>query len=377
MSDLTQYFENKKLGFGLMRLPQVPDKRKVDLDMLIKMVDAYMANGFRYFDTAYSYHFGKSETMIAKALVERYPRDAFCLADKLPTWMVRSSEDYETLFSVQCKRCAVDFFDFYLLHNIDAEIYKMLEETGGFQFLQQLKAEGKARFIGFSYHDKAPLLDTILTAHPEVEFVQIQLNYFDWESSLIQSRACLEVCNKHNVPVIVMEPVHGGGLANNLPVEAKTLFHALDAEASPASFAMRFAGSQKGVMMVLSGMSDMAQLEDNMQTMGNFRPFTDEEYKTVAKITALLNGLGTIACTGCGYCLEDCPKEILIPNLFAIYNQKRMFGEVNFPGMHYEINTQSRGSATDCIGCGNCESHCPQHLAVREYLKTVGSTFGY
>lgn len=378
MSDLLHYFEHKKLGFGLMRLPIAEGSRnRVDFDALTKMVDAYMEKGFNYFDTAYSYHFGKSETLIGDALVNRYPRDAFCLADKMPTWMIRSSDDYKNLFKIQCGRCGVDFFDFYLLHNIDAEIYKVLQETGGFDFLKQLKAEGKARFIGFSYHDTAPLLDTILTEHPETEFVQLQLNYFDWESNLIQSRACLEVCNKHNIPVIVMEPVHGGGLAKDLPESAKELFRALDETASPASFAMRFAASQEGVMMVLSGMSNMEQLQDNMNTMDNFRPFTEAEYEAVWKVTEMLNSMGTIACTGCGYCVEDCPKEILIPNLFAIYNQKKMFGEVNFPGMHYEIHTQGRGSATDCIECGACEAHCPQHLAIRSYLKTVGSTFGY
>ena len=251
------------------------------------------------------------------------------------------------------------------------------EETtryGGFEFMKKLKAEGKARHIGFSFHDKPEVLDAILTAHPEMEFVQIQLNYIDWESNIIQSKNCLEVARKHGKPVIVMEPIKGGGLVN-LPEEAAKLLKDHDPEASIASWAIRFAASQEGVMMVLSGMSAPDQLADNTSYMKEFRPLSAEELAVLDKVVEILRQSSAIPCTSCKYCVDECPMNINIPGYFSVYNLMKQYGTNNFPQMHYNRQAQGHGAASDCIECHSCEGHCPQHIKITEHLKEIASIF--
>ncbi len=365
----------KKLGFGCMRLPVLDnDTEKIDDEAFCKMIDSFMEQGFTYFDTAYPYHNQKSEGAVKRCLVDRYDRDKFLLADKMPGWLIKENADYQKLFDTQLKRCGVEYFDFYLLHAMGKERARETEETGGFAFMQQMKAEGKIRHIGFSFHDTAEVLDDILTKHPEMEFVQLQINYYDWESENVQSRKCYEVAVKHGKPVIVMEPVKGGTLAN-LVEEPAAILKELDKNASFASFAIRYAASLENVFMVLSGMSDFAQLTDNTSYMKEFKPLSKEEQEGICKVVEELEKLPTIACTKCRYCVEGCPKKILIPNLFHAYNMVVQFGDTPISRSAYEQAINEHGKAEDCIRCGKCEGQCPQHLEIRELLVKVADTF--
>ena len=366
----------KKLGFGGMRFPLLDENKveKVDLDQVIQMVDHFMQKGFTYFDTAYPYHNGYSEAAFRKALVERYERSNFLLADKMPTFFIKSNEDYARFFKTQLRRCGVKYFDFYLLHNLGKKSYQTAVETGGFEFLQQVKLEGKARFVGFSFHDDAALLEQILSEHPEIDFVQLQINYLDWESNTIQSRACYEVALEHKKPVIVMEPVKGGMLAN-LPEQVHNLFTAYNPEVSGPSWAVRFAASLENVFVVLSGMSNLAQMEDNTSYMENFVPVNAEEKAILDQAVAAINDSVAIPCTNCKYCLEECPQEINIPVLFSIYNSYKINRQASFPEMHYERQIYGRGKASDCIECRQCEDHCPQHIEITGWLKEIAATF--
>ena len=367
---------NMRLGFGAMRLPLLnpDDPASIDVETFSKMIDRYLEQGFNYIDTAYPYHKEHSEEAVAEALVRRHPRDSYLLADKMPTFLVKGPEDYQKFFDTQLKRCQVDYFDYYLLHNMGKE---RLEETlkyGGFDFIRKLKAEGKARHIGFSFHDKPEVLEEILKVFPEAEFVQIQLNYIDWESNIIQSKNCLEVARKYGKPVVVMEPIKGGGLIN-LPEEAKKLLKDYNPEASIASWAIRFAASQEGVMMVLSGMSAPEQLEDNTSYMKEFKPLTEEELNVIGQVTDILRKSTAIPCTACKYCVDECPMNINIPGYFSVYNLMKQYGSNNFPQMHYNRQAAGHGAASDCIECHSCEGHCPQHLPITDYLKKIASIF--
>lgn len=374
MSEIRDLSE-KKLGFGCMRLPVIDgDTEKIDDTAFCEMIDSYMEQGFNYFDTAYPYHNQKSEGAVKRCLVERYDRDQFLLADKMPGWLVKENADYQQIFNTQLERCGVEYFDFYLLHALDGEDVPKAEEMGGFEFVQKMKAEGKIRHIGFSFHDTADVLDEILTNHPEMEFVQLQINYYDWESENVQSRKCYEVAVKHNKPVIVMEPVKGGTLAN-LVDEPAAILRGLDENASFASFAIRFAASLENVFMVLSGMSDFSQLKDNTSYMKDFQPLSDKEQEGIRKVVEELEKLSTIACTKCRYCVEGCPQKILIPNLFHAYNMVVQFGDTPISRKAYEQAVKENGKATDCIRCGKCEGQCPQHLQIRKLLGKVADTF--
>lgn len=374
MSDLKKMM-NRKLGFGCMRLPVLDgNTEKIDDAQFCKMIDAFLEQGFQYFDTAYPYHNEKSEEAVKRCLVERYDRDKFFLADKMPVWLVKKNEDYKTIFEKQLARCGVEYFDFYLLHALGRERALEAEKTGGFAFVEQMKAEGKIRHIGFSFHDSAEALDEILTRHPEMEFVQLQINYYDWESETVQSRKCYETAVKHGVPVIVMEPVKGGTLANLIGEPAKVLQKL--SKASYASYAIRFAASLDNVMMVLSGMSDWAQLSDNISYMKDFVPLSENEQAAVKQVVEELAKLPTIPCTKCRYCVEGCPKRILIPDVFDTYNMTVQFGVTDHYRRRYaEQTTGEHGAADDCIRCGKCEGQCPQHLEIRKLLETVGETF--
>lgn len=365
----------KKLGFGAMRFPLLDknDSKSIDYEQTCRMFDAFLEQGFIYVDTAYMYHDYESERMVKRALVERHPRESFILADKLPTMMINTKEEQERVFNEQLEKCGVEYFDYYLLHCLDKKNYANVQKLDSFGFGMQKKAEGKIRKLGFSFHDDAVLLEKILKEHPEVEFVQLQINYLDWESKKVQSRLCYEVCEKYDKPVIVMEPVKGGTLAD-VPAEAKLMLKEHNPEASIASWAIRFAASQKNVFMVLSGMSNMEQILDNMSYMDDFKPLQEEEKEMLFKVADIIQSNTEIPCTGCQYCIEDCPKKIPIPKYFALYNEYKKAGEESDAKERYQA-VKDAGKALECISCKKCEGHCPQNLSVAECMKEVSRAF--
>lgn len=364
----------KKLGFGFMRLPQInqDDYSSVDISAVKKMVDRFMSDGFTYFDTAAPYHGGNSEVAFREAVVKRYPRSSYTITDKLSLFMIHEEAEIPGFFESQLERLGVEYVDYYWLHGLGEPTYRQAETMHAFEFVQKKKAEGKVKHIGLSFHDKADLLDEILTKHPEMEYVQLQLNYLDWEDTTVESRKCYEVAVKHRKPVIVMEPVKGGSLVN-VPEEAKQLFQSYHPDLSVASWAIRFAASPDNVMMVLSGMSDEAQVEDNISYMKNFQPLEKEEQEIVKKATEIIRASIAIPCTACRYCVDGCPKKIAIPDYFSIYNNLKQFGaRQGMVAMTYYGNLiQTHGKASDCIKCGKCEKQCPQHLTIRKYLEDV------
>jgi predicted aldo/keto reductase-like oxidoreductase len=369
----------KKLGFGLMRLPLTDggDHGSIDQELVNKMVDCCLEHGVTYFDTAYVYHAGLSEASAKKALVERHRRNEFSITDKMPTWIVKSASDYEKIFNEQCERCGVEYFDYYLLHNIGIKNYAHTLQYGGFEFMRKIKAEGRAKHIGFSYHDNSELLDRILTEHAEMEYVQLQINYIDWDNESIQSRKCHETALKHKKPVIVMEPVKGGSLAN-VPQKANELFTTLHPGMSAASWAIRYAASLEGVFVVLSGMSNLEQVIDNVSYMRDFVPLNDEERKMLDRVSAIISSDTAIPCTSCRYCVDGCPQHIPIPQYFALFNNQKQFGmiaEQTVETVYYMNLTQEYGKASDCCECGQCEEHCPQHIDIVERMKEVAGVF--
>ncbi len=373
MSDTFERMD-KKLGFGMMRLPKLEedDAASIDLEQVKQMADLFLDRGFCYFDTAYPYHQEQSEIALRKALVERHSRDSFILADKMPILRVKDTADYEMYFKDQLKKCGVDYFDVYLLHNLGRDRYIKTERYGGFPFIEKMKKEGYVRNIGFSFHDDAQTLDRILTEHPEVDVVQLQINYLDWDSIAIQSGKCYETVKKHGKKLIVMEPVKGGTLAA-LPEAAMEVFNAYYEKEnaghipSPASLAIRYVASLSHVNMVLSGMSSLSQLDDNTSYMQEFKPLSDGEKELVAKITDILNSTIKVQCTGCRYCLEECPKSINIPDYFGLLNMHAVTGKTS--NMYYERFSMNHGKASECLQCGKCEGICPQHIGIREALK--------
>lgn len=362
-----------KLGFGLMRLPMLADNT-IDLEQVKQMVDAFIGAGFTYFDTAYGYLNEQSEPTARKAIVERYPRDQFLLATKLPVWHLRAGKTAEELFDTQLERTGAGYFDYYMLHALNASYLEMLDEQGTWDFIRQKKEEGLVRHIGFSFHDSAAVLEQILKAHPEVEFVQLQINYADWENDGVQSRLCYEVARKYGKSVIVMEPVKGGALAAMGP-EAQATFKAARPDASIASWAMRYAASLDGVVTVLSGMSNLEQMQDNIQTMEMFEPLTDADQETIHKVQEILASTPTTPCTDCKYCVENggCPQDIPIPAIIATDNSRRVYHVTD--KNHYGFITRGHGKASDCIQCGNCESRCPQHIEIIKVLADCAETF--
>ena len=362
----------KKLGFGMMRLPTTnpQDHSAVDFEKVKELVDAYMERGFHYFDTAFKYCGGSSETAVRKAVVERYPRESYILTTKLSNEFMHSKEEQEQTFAQQLDKLGVDYVDYYLLHNQGAVNYKVSQELDSFSFLQKLKSQGLAKHIGMSYHDNAELLDQILTAHPELDVVQLQINYLDWDNESIQSRKCYEVCRKHGKPVLVMEPIKGGTLAK-VPAEAERLMGALHPDWTPAAWALRFAASHPGVMAVLSGMNEMSQLLDNMEALDDPAPLTEEELQVMQRCAAIIQASAMIPCTGCRYCTVTCPKNIPIPDYLSLLQEGHSTTQV----VYYFNLAQSHGRAGDCIQCGLCESHCPQHIQIRTHLKTVSQKF--
>lgn len=365
-------FNIKKLGFGLMRLPMLGDK--VDIEQTKKMTDLFMRKGFTYFDTAYVYINGASEIAIKEALVDRYPREAFQLATKLLAFAAGSAEEAQQMFWTSLERTDAGYFDFYLLHNIGGERYKAFEEYGIWEFVAEQKKRGLIRNYGFSAHATADYLDNLLSKHQDVDFVQLQINYADWENSIIQSRKCYEVARKYGKPVIVMEPVKGGSLAN-LPEEAAEVLRESNPAVSQASWAIRFAASLDGVLTVLSGMSNYGQMEDNVSFMEHFRPLSQSEYAAIEKVQRILSRIPKVPCTDCRYCEKGCPQHVSISGIFKNYNDYLLNHDVELLRGDYEWQVSNGDRASACIRCGACESVCPQSISIIEELKKASAIF--
>ena len=361
---MNNYFPEirKNFGFGMMRLPMLGEE--VDIPQTSAMVDAFLAAGFNYFDTAHPYLGGKSELALRQCLTSRYPRDRYVLANKLSGGCFRNQEELAPFFQGQLEACGVEYFDFYLLHAVSENRDAHYTKTHAYEFAQGLKQQGRIRHLGFSFHDSAAFLDRFLTEHPEMEFVQIQFNYADYEDPNVESRKCYEVCRKHGKPVLIMEPVKGGSLVN-LPREALERM-----EASPASYAIRYAAGFEGVAMVLSGMSDMAQMEDNLSFMTDFVPLNHRELRIVDHARTLYQARNRIPCTACSYCTDSCPASVPIPTVFALLNRKHA-GESQPDRDYADLSIR----ADACVECGQCEAECPQHLHIRRLLKEVTRAF--
>ncbi len=364
-----------KLGFGLMRLPKLEDGVHIDIEYTSRMVDLFLEAGMKYFDTAYVYDGGLSEEAARAALVERHPRDSFYLATKLNV-TAQGCVDEATAkkqLEISLQRTGAGYFDFYLLHALSADRLAANEKYHLWEFVKEMKEKGRIRHYGFSFHDKPEILDQILTEHPDVEFVQLQINYADWESFNVQSRACLEVARKHGKPVVVMEPVKGGTLAAP-PEKIAQLLREANSSASPASWAIRFAASQEGILTVLSGMSNLEQMEDNLSYMKTFQPLNEEENAVLKEAMKVLTQIRQIPCTSCHYCTPGCPMEIPIPEIFSSLNLDLIYGQRENAVRQYSWHTGNKSKASACIQCGQCESVCPQHIEIISWLEECART---
>lgn len=361
----------KNFGFGCMRLPMKGNE--VDYTEFSAMIDIFMENGFNYFDTAHGYIGGKSEAALRDCLTKRYARDQYILTNKLSTHFFEKQEQIRPFFENQLVACGVDYFDIYLMHAQSKDIFAKFKRCEAYETALKFKEEGKIKHFGISFHDKASVLEEILIEYPQIEMVQIQFNYVDYDDTAVESRKCYEVCRKYGKPVIVMEPTKGGNLVN-LPENAKMILDSLQG-GSIASYAIRYAAGFDGMMMVLSGMSNIEQMEDNCSYMKDFHPLSETEQVAVNKVCEVFKSQNLIPCTACRYCIDECPKKIAIPDLFACLNAKEVFHDWNTDYYYHNVHTVQNGKASECIKCGKCEHNCPQHLKIRELLVTVAEEF--
>ena len=361
----------QKFGFGCMRLPML-DEDNIDIEQFKLMVDTFISSGFTYFDTAHGYHRGLSEIALKEVLTSRYPRSAYSLTDKLTEPYFDKEEDIRPFFMKQLEILGVDYFDFYLMHAQNRNNFIKFKRCHAYETAFKLKEEGYIKHVGISFHDTADVLDQILTEYPEIEAVQIQFNYLDYEDPSIQSRLCYETCVKHNKPVIIMEPIRGGRLINLTDIPSKIL---QKSGLSAANLALRFAASQENVMMVLSGMSNIEQMNDNLSFMKDFTPISKEEFDLSQEIASAIRNEHLIPCTGCEYCVAGCPMKIKIPDLFSLYNSKKYYHDWNADFFFKNKIDDGSGRPSECISCGQCESACPQHLEIRELLIKVKEEF--
>jgi len=371
---MSDYFgsDTPKLGFGLMRLPRKAGI-VMDIEQIKEMVDLFMGAGFTYFDTAFIY--AGSEAAIRKALVERYPREAYTLATKINAFLMAPTEKAaKNQFYTSLKRTGAGYFDYYLLHSLKESNYEKYDRFHLWDFVKEQKDNGTIRHFGFSFHDEPELLDQILTAHPEVDFVQLQINYADWENPAVTSRENYETARKHGKSIVVMEPVKGGTLANP-PAEVRELFENYHPDMSCASWAIRFAASLDGIITVLSGMSNIAQMKDNISFMKNFQPLNEEEQKIIQEAQRLIGMSSTVQCTACRYCTEGCPKQIPIPDIFRAMNLQLGNGQVQEAANTYREVTGTGAKASECIRCRKCEVACPQHLPITDHLAKAVTMF--
>lgn len=368
----------KKLGFGFMRLPDKPGTKDIDIEASKAMVDYYLKSGYTYFDTAVPYHGQKSESTLKICLTDRYPRDAYTIATKMTEGFLREDYSAEDMLRDSMKNIGVDYVDFYLLHALNRKRMKIFDEIGVWDFMKRMKAEGIIKHYGFSFHDKAEILEQALTEHPDVEFVQLQLNYADWENDMIQARQCYEIALKHNKPITIMEPVRGGMLAT-LPEQATEVFQKARPEDSLAKWALRFCGSLDNIICILSGMSSLEQVKENVDTFDHMEPLTESDRETLGEVVKILDSMPNIPCTECQYCVKDCPAQINIPRFFKIMNiHLRHDGEdapvTNLRGFKFATN-QGQSKPSACVGCKKCEVSCPQGIKIIEELVKVKNAY--
>jgi predicted aldo/keto reductase-like oxidoreductase len=357
-----------KLGFGCMRLPQKDGT--IDIEQVELMVDEFIKAGGTYFDTARTY--GESESAVRRALVERYPRESFQLATKNAAWLgAKNAEEARAFFETSLEQTGAGYFDFYLLHNLGDKRTQVFDDYDMWAFVRELKEQGKVRHIGFSMHDNADVLEEIATAHAEAEFVQLQVNYADWENGSVQSRACCEVARKHGLPIIIMEPVRGGTLANPPEPVAKILREA-NPDASYVSWALRFALGIEGTITVLSGMSSIEQMHDNLKIWKNYKPLGSDELAALDRAQNMLADITAVPCTSCHYCMKECPQDIDIANIMQALNRRALYGDADGRKWYSFL---SGGKASACIGCGQCEDACPQHISIIENLEEAARAF--
>ncbi|NLO46950.1 MAG: 4Fe-4S dicluster domain-containing protein [Clostridiales bacterium] len=366
--------KNPKLGFGFMRLPM--SGKDIDIEQTKQMVDLFMKKGFTYFDTAFGYANGKSEEALKTSLIDRYPRESFQIATKLPAWTAKNEKEAKDMFHISMERLGTKYIDFYLLHNVGQNRKKSFDDFGIWDYVRELKAEGLVKHIGFSFHDRADVLEAILNEHPDMEFVQLQINYADWENGSVESRKCYETALRHNKPIVVMEPVKGGALSN--PAESvRRIFESANPTASVASWAIRFAASLENIITVLSGMSNVAQMEDNLSYMEQFKPLDAAELDVINKAREALDAIPSIPCTNCRYCVKDCPKNIAIPDFFTAMNRKMVFNDLNGAKGEYRLAMMfGSENPAECITCGKCEEVCPQQIEIIDKLKDTVKLLG-